>query len=69
MPKNPSNSINGYLTNGILFNAKLMKSYESRSLGGDVTEANRLFSEFQTKMGKIFEKEGLLELDFLKVIF
>jgi hypothetical protein len=68
MLKNLLNSVNGYLTNGNLFNAKLMKSYESRSLGGDVTEADHLFSEFQTKMGKIFEKEGLLEPDFLKVI-
>jgi ribosomal protein S17E len=41
MSKNLSNSINGYLTNGILFNAKLIKSYESRSLVvGNVTEAD-----------------------------
>ncbi|WP_044895082.1 DUF4168 domain-containing protein [Bacillus alveayuensis] len=48
----------------------LAKSYETRSktLGGDVTEADKLFNEFQTKMGKIFEEEGLLAPDFLKSI-
>jgi PBP1b-binding outer membrane lipoprotein LpoB len=48
----------------------LSASYESRSknLGGDVTEADKLFNEFQTKMGKIFEEEGLLAPDFLKSI-
>jgi PBP1b-binding outer membrane lipoprotein LpoB len=48
----------------------LSKSYESRSksIGGDVTEADNLFNEFQTKMGKIFEEEGLLAPDFLKSI-
>jgi len=48
----------------------LSASYESRSknIGGDVTEADNLFNEFQTKMGKIFEEEGLLAPDFLKMI-
>jgi hypothetical protein len=41
------------------FYYQLSKSYKSRSLGGDVTEADHLFHEFQTKIGKIFEEEGL----------
>jgi hypothetical protein len=51
-----------------VFCYQLSKSYKLRSLGGDKTAADHLFHEFQTKVGKIFEEEGLLVPDFLKSI-
>jgi hypothetical protein len=42
-----------------VFCYQLSKSYKLRSLGSDVTEADHLFHEFQTKMGNVLEEEEL----------